>query len=142
MLAQTAVARPLFPRWARESANRQNATLQKSRLKGSQYPRPPNSEVRTSLIPNLSCRAVACADCRTSFTFRKEAGHALLRSKTRRARWIRGNKSADDKSISPQRPTGREVQNGESGIAGISAKTRRLYARLHADTQEAEFRAA
>src|SRR4030095_9968542 len=53
---------------------------EKFRLRGSQNPHPPSSELRTSLN-QLNYRAAACADCRTS-SGKRQAG-ALLRSAIR-----------------------------------------------------------
>src|SRR5438477_12876217 len=50
--------------------------------------------------------------------------------------------SADISSISEARAQQAEVQDGESGAAGVPAKARSVHARLYPDAEEAEFGAA
>src|SRR5262249_20357270 len=49
-----------------------------------------------------------------------------------------GIKHAYFQSIGAQRPQAAAVQDGESGVAGVSAEARGLHPRLHPDPQEAE----
>jgi len=63
---------------------------------------------------------------------------ARLHGRVGVVRGSRSCKSADFQSIGAGRPQAAALQDGQSGVAGMSAETRCMHSRVYANSQEAE----